>query len=284
MNDIFDIVEYNQINGTHKWTINTTKSNLIGFAKSENLEKEVDNWDIHKAFCEEYGFMFMYPEDYVSIYTLLSLSKYSKIYCHPRDQNSHSTLEKFDLETKLIRWLYTEEIHYDQALNYETISCHFSKSGFQDYSEKIGILKILWDSLTKNIANSKLYELRNSYHIHQAVICGGNSQVFKCNNFIGINSEEQLTKTLKLLAGDKEPTLEQLLSNCQFFIADFKGEDLGYARQMNIYTKMELKSIMDDLLGNFSHFQNDLRSLNKNVKNLKEYQAKLSILETKYGR
>jgi hypothetical protein len=283
MKKIEDIVAYEFLNEIHKWSINTTKSNTIGFDKNSRLSSEVNSWDIHKQFVEKYGLMFSYPEDFVSIYILISLFKNSNIFCHPGVQNSDISLEKDNLSHTFIRWLFEEEIHYDNMNNFKTVSCEFSENVFEDFSDNRGFFKVFWDMAINNSPRSKLYELRNTRHIHQAVICGGNSDVYKYTNYIGVDSEDQKREVLRILSSKNKPTLDQILSNCKFFVMDFKGEDFGYARQMNIYSKKNIKEEIENIIGNFSKFQEELKYININTTDLNEYQSKLNSLEIKYG-
>lgn len=284
MKKIEDILNHSEEKGVNRWTLNTTKSNLIGFERNDELSKEISNWEIHKHFVNKYGLMFNYPEDFISVYLLISLIKNFRILCHPDEQRTNSTLDKLNLEYNDVRWLYDEEIHYNKEYKYYVESTSFYKIVFNDITDNRGLFKTVWDLATKPNPKSRMYELSNSYQIHQAVICGGNGDVDKCPNYYGINSSKQKEIIIDILSSESEPKFEELLENCEFFIADYKGEDVGYARQLHFYTvKDNLNREFENIIANFINFQSDLKRINMNSKSLYEYSNKLKEIEIKYG-
>ena len=282
--NIEEILNHSEEQGVNRWTLNTTRSNLIGHDLNDRLSIEIDNWETHKKFAHNYGLMFNYPEDYLSIYLLISLLKNYRILCNPDEQRTNSTLDKLNLQYKEVRWHYSEEIHHDKNYNYYIESKIFRQIMFNDLTSNKGILKTMLDLATKGNSRSRMYELINSHQIHQAVICGGNGDVDKCPNYYGIKSNKQKESLIDILSKESKPKLNHLLENCEFFIADYKGEDIGYARQFNLYTRNdEVNLAFKSVLENFKHFQLDLKELNLNSENLNEYIKKLNEIEIKYG-
>ena len=272
MKKIEDILNHSEENGVNRWTLNTTKSNLIGFERSDELSIEIANWETHKQFANKYGLMFYYPEDFISVYLLISLLKNFRILCHPDEQRSNSTLDKLNLPYNEVRWLYDEEIHYNKEYKYYVESTIFYKTVFNDITDNKGLFKTVWDLAIKRNPKSRMYELSNSFQIHQAVICGGNGDTDKCPNYYGINSNKQKNLIIDILSSESEPNLNQLLYNCEFFIADYKGEDIGYARQLHFYTvKDEINHEFENIIANFINFQSDIKEIAMNSKDLNEY-------------
>lgn len=205
MEKIEDILNSTTSNEVSRWTVNTTKSNLIGYERNEKLSQEIANWEIHKNFAEKYGLMFHYPEDYISIYIIISLLKNFRILCHPDEQQTNSSIDNLRLEYDNVRWLYTEEIHYDKEDKYNIYSKEFYSTAYYDFTDRRGLLKILWDLTFKKNPKSRIYELSNSYQIHQTVICGGNGDVHKCPNYYGIRTDEQKKSIIKILSSQENP-------------------------------------------------------------------------------
>lgn len=283
MDKIDNITTYSKNDGIHSWIFNTTKSNLFGFERNENLSLEIRDWEKHKHFVNKYGLMFMYPEDYLSIYILISLLKNFRILFHPDEQEKDSTIDKLNLGFLEARWLYDEEIHYDSENNYSIVSQNFHTNVFQENSNNRGLMQAIYNLVVKSNPKSRIYELSNSFQVHQAVICGGNGDVYKCPNYIGVNTQDEIDKIIEILSSNKKPNLNKILDACQFFILDYKGEDLGYARQLKIYSKKDISTRINEMCVRFSQFQQELKLLNQNCASLKGYEMELGKIEIKYG-
>ncbi len=120
--------------------------------------------------------------------------------------------------------------------------------------------------------------------MHQSVICGGNHDVDKCHNYFGIHSDIQKKNIINILSSETKPNLNQLVENCLFFIADYKGEDMGYARQLNFYTKREdLVDELNEIVVAFPKFQEELKNLNAECTDLEEYKNEIESIEKRYG-
>jgi|GEM_PF-5611774 len=284
MKDIDDITTYQVKDGVNIWTIDTTRSDLIDFEINEELFKAVKNWETHKSFVDKIGLMFNYPEDYISVFILSSLLKQYKVYCHSSEQQTNSSLEKQNIEYRMVSWIYTEEIHHDPDYKCRTVSKEFRNNVFTEYNDKRGFFRVIWDLVTKGSEpKSKMYKLKNGLDVHQAVICGGNSDVFKCNNYFAFKNEEQVNNIVRILSSKKEPNFEDLLQNCEIFIADFKGEDIGYARQMKLFSKIKEQDVVHNLFSNFKYFRRELKAIMLDSKNLEEFHIAVDKLEIKYG-
>lgn len=283
MNKIENITSYEKVNEVHIWTFDTTNSILFGENRNEHLEAEIANWSEHKKFVDKFGFMFLYPEDYIPIYILMSLLTQNRIIYHPSHQQEDSAITKLNIPYLETRWLYSEEIQYDKNYITQIVQQKFSAQVFEANNDNRRLPKVICDLIMNRHAKSRMYELLNSHHIHQSVINGGNSDVYQCTNYIGIQTEIELNNIKKLLSSTKKPSMNQILDSSTFFILNFKGEDLGYARQMKILSKTNMHSTIKKICSQFDGFKQRLEKLNSTCTNLEDYQLKLRMLEMKYG-
>lgn len=276
MEKIKDLTTYSYKEGIHTWVFDTTRSKLIGFDRNEQLSEEIADWEKHKQFANKYGLLFKYPEDYLSIYLLLSLLREYRILCHPDAQRPTSSIGMLNPDFERVRWIYTEVIRYDRDYDYTLESKGFSSSVYEDDDDQRSLMQTVWDLAAKTGPRSRLYELKNSHHIHQAVICGGNLEAYRCPNYIGIGSEDERRAIIDILSAEERPSLDEVLNHCQFFIVDYKGEDLGYARQMKIYSKKGIESQIENICTEFSTFQRALKDMNLQCSSLVEYELAVS--------
>lgn len=298
MTKIKEIIGYKKEAGIHKWVFDTTRSNLIGYKRNEKLQREISNWDIHKHFVEQYGLILNYPEDYLSILILSTFLKNYKILYHPDDQDDASSLIKLNLISNQVKWIYSTCINYDTEYINTITHEEFKNSGysppfmFSDLEKSMSKnpIKRIWYTLRflkqiiKNYQlTSKIYELKNSNEIHQAVSCGGNSDAFKCPNYLILKSRDTQFELLQILSQPNKPTLDEVLNACEFLIFDFKGEDIGYARQLMIYSKNKHSNMIDEIVTCFENFANEMKFNLEECETLNEYEKRTADLLKKYG-
>lgn len=281
-------------------TIDTTQSNFMGCEQNPLLSNEISDWDRYKSFAEQYGLVLsLYTEDFVSIFVLSQLLQDFNIFCHPNEQEEKSSLNRLDLDTNLVNWIYKTCIYHDQEYSYTVEFEEFKDSGYfppfkwSDFEKTVqgNLLSRMWNKARfiyeqskSRVPQSKMYRLTHSSHIHQAVICGGNSDVYKCTNYMGFETEVQGNHIVALLSNKKKPSLQHVLDYAKFYAIDFKGEDLGYARQLKIYSKSSFTKLVTKLEGNFNTFLEEFKRINIESESLDQYEVKMNKLIRKFGR
>jgi hypothetical protein len=277
---IKELINYRKENNIHKWIFDTTRTDLFKFHGNEKLQKEISDWEQYKPFAEKYGYILRYPNDYLSIYILISLLNNNGLLCHPDTQEEDSSLNKMHLKTHEAEWIYATCIFYDKEYNYSIQYENFRESGFFRQFTFTNI----YDNIKNYQAISKIYELTNSHEIHQAVICGGISDVSKCPNYFGFEAVHSKTDLLETLSGEDPPNLHEVLYNCRFMIFDYKGEDLGYARQLMLYSLHDLTDTLNDIVERFEDFHAQMKTNFQECENLLEYEKRTNALLRNYGR
>lgn len=300
MTELSDILTLNEKDGMFLLTIDTTRSNFMGCERNPLLGNEIANWDTYKPFADQYGLVLsLYVEDFVSIFVLSQLLQDFKIFCHPDEQDENSSLNRLNLDTNLVKWIYKTCIYHDQEYNYTVEFEEFKDSGYfppfkwSDFEKTVkgNLLARMWNKARfiyeqskARVSQSKMYRLTHSSHIYQAVICGGNSDVYKCPNYLGFETEAQGYNIVALLADKKKPSLHDVLNYASFFAIDFKGEDMGYARQLKIYSKLNFAELVSKLEDNFNSFLEEFKRINIESESLDQFEAKMNKLIRKYGR
>jgi len=271
----------------------------MGYERNPKLSEQISNWELYRPFAEKYGLILtMYVEDFISIYVLSQLLREYALICHPDEQSESSSLNNLNLKTKFAKWICKTCIYYDKDYNYTVDFEEFNDSGFNPAfkwsdlektvkgsiaSKMINKIKFVYQQTKAHVSESKMYYLLNSEHVHQAVICGGNSDVYKCPNYIGYKTEIQEQKIKDILRNAKKPKLGDILEYAHFYALDFKGEDLGYARHLKIYSKSDLSGLKSRLEESFTPFAKEFKRISLECENLDQFEIKMNILLKEYG-
>ena len=294
MKTISDIIDLSYRNGIYLLSIDTTRSNIMGCESNLNLNKIISDWDQYRPFADKYGLVLTsWVEEFVSIFVLSQLLKEFKLICHPDEQDKNSSLNNLNLQTTSAKWIYKTCIFYDREYNYTVDfeefreSSYFPQFKWSDFiktvngnfiSRIVNKIKFVHKQFKSHVLASTMYYLLNPRHVHQAVICGGNSDVYKCPNYIGYKTEMQESKIIEILNNTQEPNLDKILDYANFYAIDFKGEDIGYARLLKIYSKSDLHGILRKLEESFEPFIVELKKMFSECETLEKFENRMNLL------